>query len=72
MLRAVVTATTVVYLLRGMQVVTDLILINRYPERSQGRFFVYSLIALAAGLIHLFGTVRLFRSGRVTARFQTA
>lgn len=72
LLRTVVTATTVVYLLRGMQVVSDVILINRYPEQPLGRFLVYSSIALAVGLVHLFGTVRLFRSTRVTAGFQPA
>ncbi len=64
LLRSALVAITAIYLLRGLQVITDMVLISRHPDAGLGRFAVFSLIALVVGLIHLAGVIRLFRSSR--------
>jgi len=39
---------------------------NAHPGQDLLRFAVFSVIALCAGLVHLFGVIRLFRQGRGT------
>jgi len=60
--RTVVTATTAVYLVRGLLLVPQLPVLARHPEAW--RFGAFSVIALAVGVVHLVGTIRLYREGR--------
>jgi len=62
LLRSVLIAVTVVYLLRGLFIVPQWLIVDRHPEMF--RILVFSLISLAVGLIHMVGVVRLCRSER--------
>ncbi len=64
LLRAALIAITAIYLLRGLQLIADIIIIQKYPGKGQVHFAVFSAIALAVGLVHLGGTIALFKSGR--------
>ena len=62
LLRTVITATTAIYLLRGLLLVPQILLVSKYPGVM--RFALYSVIALGVGLVHLGGLIKLFKQGR--------
>jgi len=62
LLRTVLIAVTVVYLLRGLLIVPQTRLVLRHPELV--RFAVFSAISLCVGFVHLGGVVVLYRHGR--------
>jgi hypothetical protein len=63
-LRTMLTAITLVYILRGLAVVNDLRIIYEHPDLNLIRFAVFSYIALCIGIIHLIGVTLLFQQGR--------
>ncbi len=64
LLRTALVAITAIYLLRGLQLVADIVIIQRNPGQGQAHFAVFSAIALCIGLVHLGGTIALFKWGR--------
>jgi len=62
LLRTVLIAVTVIYLLRGLLAIPQAPVIVKHPEFA--RFLVFSLIALAIGLVYLCGVVKLCKQGR--------
>ena len=62
LLRTVLIAVAVVYLLRGLLVIPQTRFVLKHPELA--RSVVFSAISLCVGLVHLGGVVGLFRRGR--------
>ncbi len=62
LLRTVLIVTTVIYLLRGLIAIPQAPIVLKHPEFA--RYLWFSVIALAMGVVHLIGTVQLFRRGR--------
>jgi hypothetical protein len=62
LLRTIITAVTVIYLLRGLLLIPQIPVVLKHPGAM--RFAVFSLIALCVGLVHLGGLVKLFKYGR--------
>jgi hypothetical protein len=60
-LRSVVAATTAIYLLRGLLLISQLPIVVRHP--SLVRFALFSVISLCVGLVHLLGVIELFKKG---------
>jgi len=67
-LRTMLIIFTVLLILRGGKLYIDVKLMNAHPGQNLLRFAVFSVMALCAGLVHLFGVIRLFRGGRGIAR----
>ncbi len=61
-LRTTITGTTAIYLLRGLLLFTQAAFIIKHPV--YWRFALFSLIALAVGVVHLIGLIKLFKYGR--------
>jgi putative oxidoreductase len=64
LLRTMLITITTIYMLRGLAIITDLIIIHNHPELNLWRFFFYSCIALCIGLAHLVGVIKFFKYGR--------
>jgi len=62
LLRAVLIAVTVVYLLRGFLIIPQTRFVLKHPELA--RFVVFSAISLCVGALHLGGVIGLYRQGR--------
>ena len=60
-LRAALVSISVIYLLRGLSALPQGIALARAPELLPPRFFLFSLVALAVGLLHAAGTARTWR-----------
>jgi putative oxidoreductase len=65
LLKTMLIIITVVFILRGMMIVSDIIIINQHPELNLIRFVVYSLISLVIGIIYLVGLIKLFRQNKI-------
>jgi hypothetical protein len=61
LLRTVLIFVTVIYLLRGLAFISDIIMIRENPDKDLTHFFIFSLIALCIGMIHLTGLIKLLR-----------
>jgi hypothetical protein len=59
LLRTVVTATTSIFVLRGLLFIPQLPVVMRHPGLM--RFALFSLISLGVGVIHLGGVIKLFK-----------
>jgi hypothetical protein len=59
LLRTFVTATTVIFVLRGLLLIPQLPLVIKHPGLM--RFALFSLISLGVGFIHIGGLIRLFK-----------
>jgi putative oxidoreductase len=64
LLHTVLSVITTIYILRGLDVIHDAMMIYKHPEQNLIRFLIFSLLALCIGLIHLTGIIRLFRHDR--------
>jgi hypothetical protein len=62
LLLTMLTAITVIYLLRGLLLIPQITFVVRHPGFL--RFAVFSLIALIVGLVHLGGLIKLLKFGR--------
>ena len=62
--RTALSIITAIYILRGLRVFPDAMIIYKHPEQNLIRFLIFSLLALCIGLIHLAGIIRFFRHGR--------
>ena len=62
LLRTVVTATTAIYLLRGLLLIPQIPFVIKYSGVM--RYALFSAIALGVGLVHLGGLIKLFKQGR--------
>jgi hypothetical protein len=69
-LRTVLVVVTTTYLLRGLNIVIDIIFMNKHPELNSLHLVIFSLVAFCIGIIHLIGVMRLFKQGR-TERITT-
>ena len=63
-LRTALSVIAAFYILRGLSVIRDAMIIYKYPEQNLIRFLIFSLLALCTGLTHLTGLIILFRHGR--------
>lgn len=61
LLRTILVAITVIFILRGLELVADLAIMREHPERDLVRFAVFSVIALCVGIVHLIGVIRFFK-----------
>ena len=64
--RTVLIAVSAIYLLRGLGILRDVKIIREHPGQELERFAVYSGIALCIGLVHLLGTIQLFKQESAT------
>lgn len=64
LLRTMLVTITAVFLLRGMMLISDVMIIQKYPELELTRFAIYSSIALIIGSIYLFGVIKFFKLRR--------
>jgi len=62
LLRTALVTMTVVYLLRGLILVPQILVTIRHPEFI--RFLLFSVIAFCVGIVHLIGTIGVFRTPR--------
>jgi hypothetical protein len=62
LLRTVITAMTVIYVLRGLLLIPQMPVVIKNPDLM--RFAVFSVISLGVGFVHLGGLIRLFKQGR--------
>jgi hypothetical protein len=60
-LRTVLIAVTAIYLLRGLNIILDIILMFKHPKLNLLQFAVFSLIAFCIGIIHLTGVIQLYK-----------
>jgi NADH:ubiquinone oxidoreductase subunit 6 (subunit J) len=60
LLKPMLIAIALVFILRGLLIIRDVMMIQARPELNLSRFAVYSLIALCVGLVHLIGIIQLF------------
>ncbi len=63
-LRTVLVVAAAVFILRGLLIIPILKIMFTNPESTVFRYFVFSLIALGAGIIHLVGVISLLNHGR--------
>jgi putative oxidoreductase len=63
-LRTVLIAVTAIYLLRGLNIILEIIFMYKHPELNRLHFAVFSLIAFCIGIIHLTGVIQLFKHNR--------
>jgi hypothetical protein len=63
LLRTGMVTISAIYLVRGLLAIPQAPFILEHPNLS--RFLVFSLISLGVGAIHAWGTVQLFRHGRL-------
>lgn len=61
LLRTGIVGITVIYLLRGLVIVPQLLLAQRHPGALPPQAFVFSAVALLLGLVHLAGAVGRWR-----------
>lgn len=64
LLRSILIFITTIYLLRGFTFISDIIIIQKNPDKDLTHFLVFSLIALCVGLVHLTGLIKFFRFNR--------
>ena len=62
LLRTGLIVVTAIYLLRGLLAIPQAPIVLKHPEFA--RYLWFSVIALVVGIVHLVGTVRVFRHGR--------
>ena len=62
LLRTVVTATTAIYLLRGLLLIPQIPFVIKYSGVM--RYALFSAIALGVGLVHLGGLIKLYKQDR--------
>jgi hypothetical protein len=59
LLRTVITATAAIYLLRGLLLIPQILVVIKHP--SLARFLLFSIISLCVGLAHLAALPSLFK-----------
>ena len=60
LLKPMLVVISLVFILRGLLIIGDIMIILARQEINLSRFAVYYLIALCVGLIHLMGIIQLF------------
>ena len=78
-LRAGLVVISAIYLLRGLLAIPQGVMLSASPGHIEPRYFAFSLVALAAGLLHAAGTSRAWSrlgapdvSGRASSAFPTS
>lgn len=61
--RTVLVGITSIFILRGLMILPLIRIMVVHPEIHIVRHLVFSFIALCVGIIHLIGTIRLFKYG---------
>ena len=64
LLRTMLIFVTAIYLLRGLTFISDIIIIQKNPDKDLTHFLIFSLIAFCVGLVHLTGLIKFFRFNR--------